>query len=72
MIGIFGALGQVGLTISYQLSNASYVATYSYFYILFTGLIGYYVWNEKPDYVSIMGYLIIIFSYFIILQFNKK
>ena len=36
MIGVFGVIGQVSLTISYQLSKASYVAPYSYFYIIFS------------------------------------
>ena len=44
LIGIFGVIGQIGLTLSYQLSKASYVAPYSYFYIIFSGLIGFYIW----------------------------
>tara|TARA_B110000438_G_C15724287_1_gene611244 strand:- start:559 stop:1131 length:573 start_codon:yes stop_codon:yes gene_type:complete len=64
MIGLFGVLGQIGLTLAYQLSKASDVAPYSYFYIIFTGLFGYYFWNEIPDILSIMGYLLIASSYY--------
>ena len=69
MIGVFGVIGQIGLTVSYQLSKASYVAPYSYFYIIFTGLIGFLIWNEIPDILSIIGYFFIIISYYYLIRF---
>tara|TARA_S200000501_G_C20870632_1_gene764056 strand:+ start:54 stop:911 length:858 start_codon:yes stop_codon:yes gene_type:complete len=72
MIGIFGLLGQISLTLSYQLSKASNVAPYSYFYILFSGFIGYHLWNELPDNLSLFGYFLIICSYSILLRLNNK
>jgi len=71
MIGVLGLIGQIGLTLSYQLSKASNVAPYSYFYIIFSGLIGYYLWNEIPDTLSILGYCFIISSYFFLIRLNK-
>ena len=71
LIGMFGVLGQIGLTQSYQLSKASHVAPYSYFYIIFTGILGFHFWNEIPDFSSLMGYLIIIISYFFLIRFQK-
>ena len=71
MIGIFGLIGQIGLTLSYQQSKASNVAPYSYFYILFSGLIGFYIWNERPDFLSLTGYCFIIISYLVIMRRNK-
>ena len=68
MIGLFGLLGQIGLTKSYQLSKASYVAPYSYFYIIFSGLIGFYVWCEIPDILSVIGYLLIISSFYFLMK----
>ena len=72
MIGVFGLIGQIGLTLSYQQSKASNVAPYSYFYILFTGVIGYNVWNEIPDSLSIVGYFFIISSYLVVMKINRK
>ena len=72
MIGVFGVIGQIGLTISYQLSKASYVAPYSYFYIIFSGLIGFYIWNEIPDMLSLIGYFIIITSYYYSIRFQNQ
>jgi len=72
MIGVLGLIGQIGLTLSYQLSKASNVAPYSYFYIIFAGLIGYYLWNEIPDTLSIFGYGLIISSYFFLIRLNKS
>ena len=72
MIGVFGVFGQIGLTLSYQLSKASNVAPYSYFYIIFSGLMGYYLWSEIPDNLSIFGYCLIVCSYFILIRLNNK
>ena len=72
MIGAFGVVGQIGLTISYQLSKASYVAPYSYFYIIFSGLIGFYIWNEIPDMLSLIGYFFIITSYYYLIRFQNQ
>jgi len=71
MIGVFGVIGQIGLTVSYQLSKASYVAPYSYFYIIFSGLIGFLIWNEIPDMLSVIGYLFIIISYYYLIRSLK-
>ena len=72
LIGIFGVVGQIGLTLAYQLAKASYVAPYSYFYIIFSGYIGYYIWNEIPDVLSIIGYLFIIISYYFLIRLQNK
>jgi len=72
MIGVFGVIGQIGLTLSYQLSKASYVAPYSYIYILFAGLIGYYLWNELPDMLSMFGYFLIIISYYYLIRIQNQ
>ena len=71
-IGLFGVLGQIGLTSSYQLAKASEVAPYSYFYIIFTGLFGFYLWNEVPDTSSIIGYLLIAISYYYLNYFKRN
>ncbi len=72
MIGLFGVIGQIGLTKSYQLSKASLVAPYSYIYILFSGLLGYLVWSEIPDKYSLIGYLLIISAYFYLIRSQNK
>ena len=72
IIGLFGVLGQIGLTLSYQLSKASYVAPYSYFYIIFSGIIGVYIWQEIPDIYSITGFIFIFSSYFYLIRFQLK
>lgn len=72
MIGVFGVLGQMCLTFSYQRTKANIVAPYSYLYILFSGISGYLIWNEFPDKLSILGYLFIIISYLFLLGYNHK
>jgi drug/metabolite transporter (DMT)-like permease len=72
LIGIFGVLGQIGLTLSYQLSKASEVAPYSYFYIIFTGLFGFYIWGEIPERLSITGYFLIAVSFYYLNYYQKR
>ena len=71
LIGLYGILGQLGLTISYQLANASIVAPFSYSYVLFSIVFGIIFWNEIPDTLSIFGFLLIFISYFILIN-NKS
>tara|TARA_B100000945_G_C20354832_1_gene584090 strand:- start:33 stop:890 length:858 start_codon:yes stop_codon:yes gene_type:complete len=68
LIGLFGILGQLGLTKSYQLANASLVAPFSYSYVLFSIIFGIIFWNEIPDTLSILGFFLIIISYFILIN----
>ena len=43
-----------------------------YFYIIFSGLIGFFIWNEMPDLLSIIGYLFIISSYYYLIRFQNR
>ena len=54
------------------ISKASYVAPYSYIYILFAGLMGYYLWNELPDMLSMFGYFLIIISYYYLIRIQNQ
>ena len=72
MIGVFGLIGQIGLTKSYQISKASHIAPYSYLYVVFSGLIGFFIWNEIPDKISLLGYFLIITSYLCLIKIKDN
>ena len=72
LIGFFGVFGQIFLTLSYQKSKASNVAPYSYFYIIFSSLSGYFLWNELPDKLSLVGFFLIIGSYIFLFNLKSK
>lgn len=71
-IGIFAAIAQISLTYSYKYAPASEVAIYNYTNIIFTAILGFVIWNEKPDLLSIIGGIIIVLMALIVYLYNKK
>jgi len=59
-IGIFAGIAQFALTNAYRYAPASEVSIYDYTSIIFSGLIGFVIWAEVPDILSIMGSVLII------------
>ncbi len=59
-MGLFGSLGQMGLTLAYARAPASQVSPLGYASLLFAGLIGFILWNETPDLVGLAGTIVII------------
>ncbi|RLC50526.1 MAG: EamA family transporter [Candidatus Cloacimonadota bacterium] len=72
MIGVFGAIGQFTLTYAYRYGKASEIAIYNYSNIIFAGIIGFALWLEVPDLLSIIGGLIIIIASIYVFIFNSK
>lgn len=74
--GFFAAIGQFGLTYAYRLAPANEVAIYNYTNIIFAAVIGYFIWGEIPDYLSIIGGILIIVTsvvlYFYYMQRSKR
>jgi drug/metabolite transporter (DMT)-like permease len=60
--GLFAAGGQFGLTLAYKFAEASKVAIYNYANIIFAVIIGYFIWSEIPDFLSIVGGILIILT----------
>jgi drug/metabolite transporter (DMT)-like permease len=59
-IGVFAAIGQIGLTLAYRYAPAAQVSIYSYTTILFSALLGFAVWAEVPDLPSLIGGVLIV------------
>lgn len=70
--GIFAAIAQFSLTYAYKYSPASEVAIYNYSNIIFSCFIGYVLWSEIPDFLSLIGGIIIIGTSIIVYIINKK
>lgn len=71
-IGIFAGIGQFTLTSAYRHAPAGEVSIYDYTSIVFSGLIGFIVWSEVPDFLSIIGTLIIIAAAIFSYIYNEK
>ncbi|EDS78264.1 DMT family transporter [Clostridium massiliodielmoense] len=72
LTGVFAAIAQFSLTYSYKYAPASEVAIYNYVNIVFSGIIGFFIWNEIPDKLSILGGVIILIMATIVYFYNKK
>ncbi|MEL7598462.1 MAG: DMT family transporter, partial [Clostridiaceae bacterium] len=55
LTGVFAAVAQFALTYSYKYAPASEVAIYNYVNIVFSAIIGFFIWGEIPDILSISG-----------------
>ncbi|HHZ01473.1 MAG TPA: DMT family transporter [Tissierellia bacterium] len=64
LLGLFAALGQIALTFAYRGCPASEISIYDYSNIIFSSLLGYFFLKEVPDWLSIIGGLLIISSSF--------
>jgi drug/metabolite transporter (DMT)-like permease len=71
-IGIFAGIAQFALTNAYRYAPASEVSIYDYTSIIFSGLIGFIVWSEVPDFLSIMGSVLIIGAAIFAFIYNGK
>ncbi|MBF0753018.1 MULTISPECIES: DMT family transporter [Jeotgalicoccus] len=71
--GVFAAVGQFGLTIAYSFAPAKEISIFFYSTILFTALFSIIVFNEVPDMLSILGYIIIFAaSYYMYMKNRPK
>ncbi len=60
LIGVFAAGGQFGLTYGFKYGRASEASLYSYLNVVFAAFIGFWLWTELPDLLSIISSIVII------------
>ncbi len=53
--GVFAAGGQYGLTFAYHHARASKISLFTYLHVLFSLVVGFMLWGEQPDMISLMG-----------------
>jgi len=70
--GIFAAIAQFALTISYRFAPASEVAIYNYTNVIFAQAIAFILWFEVPDIFSFIGYILIIGSSLMAFLYSKR
>jgi drug/metabolite transporter (DMT)-like permease len=58
--GLLGALGHILLIHAFRLSEASFLAPFSYMNLVFGSLWGFYIFDEIPGYFTISGSAVII------------
>ena len=60
MAGVSATGGQYCITAAYSYSPAKEISVYDYTQVLFAALLGFIFLGQIPDYLSVIGYIIII------------
>ena len=71
-IGIFGYIGQYGITFAYKFASSKEVGVFEYSQVIFSSLLGIVFLNEIPDIYSVIGYLLIVLAGVGIYLYNNK
>ena len=60
LTGLAAAGGQIGITNAYACAPAKEISVYDYAQVIFAAIWGIWIFDEIPDILSIIGYVIII------------
>ncbi len=58
-IGVFMAAGQLLIILAYRQASAGRIAPFNYSVVVFSGLIGWLVWKNMPDMLSLLGVILV-------------
>lgn len=72
LAGLAATGGQFSITAAYSHAPAKEISIYDYSQILFSAILGYFIFNQIPDKYSIIGYMILIVIALIMFFYNKK
>jgi len=57
--GLFATLGQFGITLAYAHAPAKEISVFDYTQVLFAAALGFFLFGQVPDGLSVIGYIII-------------
>ena len=72
VLGLCGSLGNLLLTQSYRLTEASLVTPIKYLSLVFAIVFGYIIWNEIPKILTLIGAGLVVASSFVIFVRETK
>ena len=76
VMGVCGSIGNLLLTQSYRMSEASLVTPVKYLSLVFAIIFGFLIWSEIPKIITLLGASLVIISSFVIFlrdpQLKKK
>jgi drug/metabolite transporter (DMT)-like permease len=58
-IGVFMAASQLLIILAYRHASAGRIAPFNYSVVVFSGLIGWFVWKNAPDLLSLFGVVLV-------------
>lgn len=72
LAGISATGGQLSITAAYTHAPAKEISVYDYTQVIFAAIWGFLLFDQIPDILSFMGYLIILFATIIKFLYNKN
>lgn len=72
LAGLAAAGGQFGVTSAYCYAPAREVSVYDYTQILFAAVLGFFLFSQVPDWLSLIGYCVIVAMAVVMFFYNKK
>ena len=66
VMGVCGSIGNLLLTQSYRISEASLVTPIKYLSLVFAIVFGFLIWSEVPKFLTLLGASLVILSSFVI------
>jgi len=66
IMGLCGSIGNLLLTQSYRISEASLVTPIKYLSLVFAIVFGFLIWSEVPKFLTLLGASLVILSSFVI------
>jgi drug/metabolite transporter (DMT)-like permease len=70
--GVLAAIGQFSLTYAYKLAPAAEISIYNYFSILFSAMLGFLLWGEVPDMMSVFGGVLVVLAALATFMYNSR
>ena len=72
LAGVFASLGQFGITLAYRYAPAKEISIFDYTNIIFSAILSIFIFNQYPDILSMIGYIVVFSAAFYMFLYNKK
>ena len=72
LAGTFACIGQLGITRAYMCAPAKEISVYDYSQVVFAAVLGFFVFGDVPDLLSVAGYILICGAGIAMFFYNKK
>jgi len=72
LAGAAAAAGQFSVTRAYFFAPANQISIYDYSQIIFSAILGFFIFGQVPDLISFIGYIVIISMAVWMFLYNKK
>lgn len=72
LAGTFACVGQLGITKAYLCAPAKEISVYDYTQVIFAAILGFFIFGDVPDWLSILGYILICGAGVAMFFYNKR